>query len=302
MERGGHGHPGQRPLRGHRRPPVDAGVGHQPLRDGLQPLLPGHGTADGPGDQVFFQGHATPGIYARAFLEGRLGEDQVDRFRREIGGGGACPATPTPGSCPTSGSSRRCRWAWARSTPSTRPGSTATWPTGASPTPAGRTCGASWATASATSPSPSAPCRSRAREGLDNLIFVVNCNLQRLDGPVRGNGKVIQELESVFRGAGWNVIKVVWGSRWDELLAADVDGRPRRPHEHHPRRRVPEVRGGGRGLRPGALLRRRPPPAAPWSSACPTTSPCSPCPGAATTGASSTPPTPRPWPTRVRPR
>jgi pyruvate dehydrogenase E1 component len=96
--------------------------------------------------------------------------------------------------------------------------------TGASTTPATAGCGASSATASATSPRRSARSRSPAREQLDNLVWVVNCNLQRLDGPVRGNGKIIQELEAVFRGAGWNVIKVVWGSKWDELLARDVDG------------------------------------------------------------------------------
>ena len=92
VERGGHGHPGQRPLRGHRRPPLDPGLGHRPLRDGLQPLLPGPGRrADGgePGDQVFFQGHATPGIYARAFLEGRLGED-----RSTASGGRSAAAGP----------------------------------------------------------------------------------------------------------------------------------------------------------------------------------------------------------------
>ena len=80
-----------------------------------------------------------------------------------------------------------------------------------------------------------------AREGLDNLTFVVNCNLQRLDGPVRGNGKIIQELESVFRGAGWNVIKVIWGREWDELLARDIDGVLVHKMQRHPRRRVPEV-------------------------------------------------------------
>jgi pyruvate dehydrogenase E1 component len=85
-------------------------------------------------------------------------------------------------------------------------------------------CGRSSATASATSPRPSGAISLASREQLDNLVFVVNCNLQRLDGPVRGNGKIIQELEAVFRGAGWNVIKVIWGSKWDELLAQDKDG------------------------------------------------------------------------------
>ncbi len=96
------------------------------------------------------------------------------------------------------------------------------------------------------------------REHLDNLIFVVNCNLQRLDGPVRGNGKIIQEFEATFRGAGWNVIKVIWGSRWDELLARDVDGVLLDKMNTHRRRGVPEVRGRVRCVYPGALLRSRP--------------------------------------------
>ena len=96
------------------------------------------------------------------------------------------------------------------------------------------------------------------REKLDNLIFVINCNLQRLDGPVRGNGQIIQELEAIFRGAGWNVIKVIWGSDWDPLLAKD-QGRPAREADGRGRRRpVPEVRGRGRRLPARALLRRRP--------------------------------------------
>ncbi len=97
-----------------------------------------------------------------------------------------------------------------------------------------------------------------ARDGLDNLTFVINCNLQRLDGPVRGNGKVIQELEGLFRGAGWNVIKVVWGREWDELLARDVDGVLVEKMNDDARRRVPEVLGVERRLRPRALLRPRP--------------------------------------------
>ena len=96
--------------------------------------------------------------------------------------------------------------------------------TAASPTPSGRKVWASWATARPTSPSRSARSRWPAASSLDNLVFVVNCNLQRLDGPVRGNGKIIQELETIFRGAGWNVIKVIWGDRWDPLLDADHDG------------------------------------------------------------------------------
>ena len=94
-----------------------------------------------------------------------------------------------------------------------------------------------------------------AGEELDNLTFVINCNLQRLDGPVRGNGKIIQELEAFFRGAGWNVIKVVWGRGWDPLLAADRDGALVQPDEHHERRRLPDLPRQRRQVRPRALLR-----------------------------------------------
>ena len=94
------------------------------------------------------------------------------------------------------------------------------------------------------------------REGLDNLIFVINCNLQRLDGPVRGNGKIVQELESVFRGAGWNVIKVLWGSGWDKLLAKDTIGAPAPAHGRVRRRRVPGLQEQERRLRARALLRQ----------------------------------------------
>ena len=96
-----------------------------------------------------------------------------------------------------------------------------------------------------------------AREELDNLTFVINCNLQQLDGPVRGDGKIIQELESYFRGAGWNVIKVVWGREWDALLAQDVDGALVNQMNQHPRRPVPDLLGRDRRLHPRALLRRR---------------------------------------------
>ncbi len=140
-----------------------------------------------------------------------------------------------------------------------------------------------------------------AREGLDNLVFVVNCNLQRLDGPVRGNGKVIQELESVFRGAGWNVVKVIWDSRWDDVLANDIDGAlvDRMNVTLDGEFQKYAVEGGAYAREhffggDARLLR--------WSSTWPTTRPSSRCPGAATTGPSSTRPTPRPWPTRARPR
>ena len=137
-----------------------------------------------------------------------------------------------------------------------------------------------------------------AREELDNLIFVVNCNLQRLDGPVRGNGKIMQELESYFRGAGWNVIKVVWGRDWDPLLAQDVDGVLRQPDEHHARRAVPDLQRRDRRVHPRALLRRRPA-AAPDGQGTVATTTCASSRAAATTTASSTRPTRRRWSTRA---
>ena len=129
-----------------------------------------------------------------------------------------------------------------------------------------------------------------AREELDNLTFVINCNLQRLDGPVRGNGKIIQELESFFRGAGWNVIKVIWGREWDELLAKDTDGALVNLMNATQRRRLPDLQGRGRRLRPRALLRPRPAHPARWSSTSPTRRSGA-CPAAGTTTARCTPPT-----------
>ena len=183
-----------------------------------------HGKDDGAhGDQVFIQGHAAPGIYARAFLEGRLTEEQVESFRREVDGNGL-PSYPHP---------RRLPDFWEFPTVSM----------GLSPLNAvaqarinryllhhelADTSQAKvWCfvgDGEMDEPEAKAGLSIAAREQLDNLIFVVNCNLQRLDGPVRGGGKIIQELEMAFRGAGWNVIKVIWGRGWDALLAADVDG------------------------------------------------------------------------------
>ncbi|MEA2686509.1 MAG: pyruvate dehydrogenase component, partial [Actinomycetota bacterium] len=192
-------------------------------RDG-DPDSPGRTGGGQPGDQIFFQGHATPGIYARAFLEGRLTEDQLDRFRREAGAGPGLSSYPHPRLMPdfwefptvsmglgpinAIHQARFNRYLGHRGIVDTSPAHV-------------------WCflgDGECDEPESTGALSIAAREGLDNLIFVVNCNLQRLDGPVRGNGKVIQELESVFRGAGWNVIKVVWGSRWDEVLAGDVDG------------------------------------------------------------------------------
>ncbi len=177
----------------------------------------------GGGDQVFFQGHAAPGIYARAFLEGRLSQDNLDRFRRETGGGGLS-SYPHPRLMPDF---------WEFPTVSMGLGPLAAiyqarfnrylQNRGIKDTSQQRV----WAflgDGEMDEPESISGISLAARDGLDNLTFVVNCNLQRLDGPVRGNGKVIQELEGLFRGAGWNVIKVVWGREWDDLLARDKDG------------------------------------------------------------------------------
>jgi pyruvate dehydrogenase E1 component len=177
----------------------------------------------GGGDQVFFQGHAAPGIYARAFLEGRLTEENLDHFRRETGGVGLS-SYPHPRLMPDF---------WEFPTVSMGLGPLAAvyqarfnrylQDRGIRDTSQQRV----WAflgDGEMDEPESIAGIALAARDGLDNLTFVINANLQRLDGPVRGNGKIIQELEGHFRGAGWNVIKVVWGREWDELLARDVDG------------------------------------------------------------------------------
>ncbi|MCC6338639.1 MAG: pyruvate dehydrogenase (acetyl-transferring), homodimeric type [Acidimicrobiia bacterium] len=177
----------------------------------------------GAGDQVFMQGHAAPGIYSRAYLEGRITEDQLDRFRREVEGGGL-PSYPHP---------RHMSGFWEFPTVSMGLGlinavyqarfNRYLLNNEMADTSRSRV----WCFAGdgeMDEPESLAGLSLASREQLDNLTFVVNCNLQRLDGPVRGNGKIIQELEALFRGAGWNVIKVVWGREWDELLARDVDG------------------------------------------------------------------------------
>lgn len=178
------------------------------------------------GDQVFFQGHASPGIYARAFLEGRLSVEQLEDFRRELKPSGGLSSYPHPWLMPEF---------WEFPTVSM----------GLGPIMAiyqarfnryledrglieKKREGHVWAflgDGETDEPETLGAISLGAREKLDNLIFVINCNLQRLDGPVRGNGKIIQELESIFRGAGWNVIKVVWGSDWDPLLAKDKEGK-----------------------------------------------------------------------------
>ncbi len=179
----------------------------------------------GGGDQVFFQGHASPGIYARAFVEGRLSEQRLDGFRQELSHpGGGLPSYPHPRLMPDF---------WEFPTVSMGLGPiNAVYQArfnrylhhrGIRDTSDQRV----WAflgDGEMDEPEALGAIGAAAREELDNLTFVVNCNLQRLDGPVRGNGKIIQELEAYFRGAGWNVIKVIWGREWDPLLAADADG------------------------------------------------------------------------------
>jgi len=179
----------------------------------------------GGGDQVYFQGHASPGIYARAYLEGRLTDTQLDGFRQELSHpGGGLPSYPHP---------RLMPWFWQFPTVSMGLGPlNAIYQArfnkylhhrGIKDTSQQRV----WAflgDGEMDEVESVGALGLAAREELDNLVFVVNANLQRLDGPVRGNGKIIQELESLYRGAGWNVIKVIWGRRWDELLAQDRDG------------------------------------------------------------------------------
>ena len=182
-----------------------------------------HGKDDGAGDQVYFQGHASPGIYSRAYVEGRLDEEQLDNFRFEVEGNGLSSyphprlmpefweyPTVSMGIGPISAvyQARFNRYLQNRGILDT------------SQSKVWAFCG----DGEFDEPESRSGLSIAAREELDNLIFVINCNLQRLDGPVRGNGKIIQELEAEFRGNGWNVIKVIWGTRWDELLLRDVDG------------------------------------------------------------------------------
>jgi pyruvate dehydrogenase E1 component len=176
------------------------------------------------GDQVYFQGHASPGIYARAYLEGRISKEQLENFRRELKPNGGLSSYPHPWLMPDF---------WEFPTVSM----------GLGPImaiyqarfnqyledrgmkePGGKV----WAflgDGETDEPEALGAITLASREKLDNLIFVINCNLQRLDGPVRGNAKIIQELEAIFRGAGWNVIKVIWGDSWDPLLDKDKDGK-----------------------------------------------------------------------------
>jgi pyruvate dehydrogenase E1 component len=190
---------------------------------GFNHFFRGNGT-EGEADIVYFQGHASPGIYARAFLEGRLPVEKLQNFRRELGNGGGLSSYPHPwlmpdfwqfptvsmGLAPIMSiyQARFNRYLEDRGLK--KPSSAKIWTfMGDGETDEPESLGA---------------ISLASREKLDNLIFVINCNLQRLDGPVRGNGNIVQELEAIFRGAGWNVIKVLWGTDWDPLLAADRDG------------------------------------------------------------------------------
>jgi pyruvate dehydrogenase E1 component len=178
---------------------------------------------DNEGDLIYYQGHSAPGIYARSYMEGRFDEKQLDNFRQEVNGNGLS-SYPHPWLMPDY---------WQFPTVSM----------GLGPIQAiyqahimkylssrdlmdnsDRKIWAFLGDGETDEPESLGAISKAGREGLDNLIFVINCNLQRLDGPVRGNGKIIQELEGVFRGAGWNVIKVIWGRHWDPLLQADEDG------------------------------------------------------------------------------
>ncbi len=178
---------------------------------------------DHPGDLLYTQGHSSPGIYARAFLDGRLSESQIDHFRMEVDGRGISSyphpwlmpefwQTPTVsmGLGPIAAIYQARNWKYLEAR-------------GLMP----KTDRKVWCflgDGETDEPESLGAISVAGREGLDNLVFVINCNLQRLDGPVRGNGKIIQELEGAFRGAGWNVVKTVWGSYWDPLLANDRDG------------------------------------------------------------------------------
>jgi len=191
---------------------------------GFNHFFRGRGDGDQTADVIYYQGHAAPGIYARAYLEGRIDETQLENFRRELKAGGGLSSYPHPWLMPdfwdypsvSMGLSplmaiyqaRFMRYLEDR---------------GLKP----KTDAKVWAflgDGETDEPESLGAITLPAREKLDNLIFVINCNLQRLDGPVRGNGQIIQELEAAFRGAGWNVIKVMWGREWDPILAKDRDG------------------------------------------------------------------------------
>jgi len=182
-----------------------------------------HGNDNSPGDLIYYQGHIAPGLYARSYLEGRLSEEQLDNFRREVGGNGLSSyphpwlmpdywqfPTVSMGLGPIQAIYQAHLMDYQHSREQVDNSQRKVW--------------AFLGDGECDEPESLGAISLAGREKLDNLIFVVNCNLQRLDGPVRGNGKIIQELEGVFRGAGWNVIKVIWGRLWDVLLERDSTG------------------------------------------------------------------------------
>ena len=214
-------------------------------------FLQGRGEDGYSGDSVYFQGHASPGMYSRAYVEGRLSDEKLTNFRRELASGGGLSSYPHPWLMPDF---------WEYPTVSM----------GLGPIMAiyqarfneylrdrgikdtkGQKVWAFLGDGECDEPETLGAIGLASREKLDNLVFVINCNLQRLDGPVRGNGKIIQELESIFRGAGWNVVKVIWGSDWDELLQRDTTGQA---NGRSGRWTVSEIHRDARELHSRALL------------------------------------------------
>ncbi len=211
---------------------------------------------DQPGDCVYFQGHASPGIYARAFLEGRLTVEHLENFRHELRDHPGLSSYPHPwlmpgfwnfptvsmGIAPINAiyQARFMRYLENRGLIPKTP----------------RKVWAFLGDGEMDEPESMGSITLASREKLDNLIFVINANLQRLDGPVRGNGKIVQELEAAFLGAGWNVIKVLWGTDWDELLARDTSGLLLQAHGRVRGWRISVVQSQGRRLRPQGILRK----------------------------------------------
>ena len=210
---------------------------------------------DQPGDLIYFQGHASPGVYARAFLEGRLTEEHLNNFRHELREGPGLSSYPHPwlmkdfwqfptvsmglGPINSIYQARFMRYLENRGLIPATP----------------RKVWAFLGDGEMDEPESTGAIGVAVREKLDNLIFVINCNLQRLDGPVRGNGKIIQELEGLFRGSGWNVIKCIWGCDWDRLLQKDTTGRLVQLMNECVDGDYQSFKAQGRGVRPQGIFR-----------------------------------------------